>query len=91
MYIYQDGKLYVENGRGKLIGVEIHPDKIIKVKGTETKLSDDYEVLTPFEVQAKFNIVNGEEYIFPVDKKEEVVEDAPTVNIKSTTRKSSRK
>lgn len=92
MYVYQDGKLYAQEG-DKLIGVEIHPDKVLRLKGTETKLSDSYEMLTPYEVQCKFQIVDGKSYIFPVEdnKDGEVLKDDPTGTTKGTARKSTRK
>lgn len=93
MYIYQNGKLYVHDGE-QLVGVEIHPDKVVKVQGTKTKLSDKYSLLTPHEVQCKFHI-NEKPYIFPIDKKkvenEEVKDSEPTNKAKRTTRKSTRK
>jgi hypothetical protein len=66
MFIYQDGKLYVQDG-DTLIGVEIYPDSVIKVEGTETELKEKHQLLTPFEVRCKFNIKSLGSYIFPVD------------------------
>lgn len=96
MYILQDGRLYIQDG-DKLVGVEIHSDKIIKVEGTETTLSDKYSLLTPFEVRAKFNITEGNGYIFPRPKQEPKVEETGVDKngsdrtIKETSRKSTRK
>ena len=66
MYILQDGKLYIRNGE-KIVGVEIYPDNIITVKGSETDLRE-YEELTVYEVYRKFNI-DVEPYVFPKSKK----------------------
>lgn len=89
MYIYQNGKLYVQVGNG-LVGVEIYPDKVIKVKGTETKLGDSYKILTPHEVQSKFNIKEAP-YIFPVEVKKEVEKVEPIIDTKAPVRKATRK
>jgi len=88
MYVYQNGKLYSQLGERQIIGVEIHPDKIIKLKGTETDLGEVYELLTPSEMKARFHIVDGESYIFP---KEEVIEIEPVIDTKKPVRKSNRK
>lgn len=72
MFVYQNGKMYVQDG-GKLIGVEIYPDKVIKVSGTETTLDANARFYTPFEVRCQYNLDNGGEYIFPQEKKVEVV------------------
>lgn len=89
MYIYQNGKLYAQEG-DKLVGVEIHPDHILKIKGTETELAEEFEVLTPSEVRARYQIMYGNSYIFPVEKNE-VVKNEPTGTPKATSRKSTRK
>lgn len=88
MYIYQNGKLYTQLGE-TLVGVEIYPHEVVQVKGTETKLADEYESLTKYEVLVKFNIAN-EPYIFPQEKKveKEVKSVEPVVNTKKPTRKS---
>lgn len=81
MYIYQDGKLYVQTGE-YIVGVDISPLNIKKVTGTRKKLSGDYQLLTPSEVRAKFGIATGGEYKFPVEPKKEVVKDEPAIKIK---------
>lgn len=94
MYIYQNGKLYIQKDN-RLIGVEIYSDKVLTVEGTETELSENHERFTPFEVYCKFQIRNTP-YIFPrdtvkVDKK--VVEkDNDTVGeVKATAKRRSTK
>lgn len=91
MYIYQNGKLYTQLGE-TLVGVEIYPHEVVQVKGTETKLADEYESLTKYEVLVKFNIAN-EPYIFPQEKKveKEVKSVEPVVKVKKPTGKSVRK
>lgn len=91
MYILQNGKMYIESGHNKIIGVEIHPDKIITIKGTEIKLEGEYEVLTAFEVRCRYNLDAGDSYVFPVEKKKEVVDNEPVINTKKPVRKSTRK
>ena len=94
MLIYQNGKLYVQHG-DNIIGVEIYPDKIIKVDGSEEKLSEKYQVLTPYEVRCKWHITKDNFYIFPTKPKfkdpigDDV--DVSTIDIKKYTRKSTRK
>jgi hypothetical protein len=97
MYIYQEGKLYVQDGEF-LVGVNVTPSGSYLLEKERVKKSDKYSILTPSEVQAKFGIVRGETYEFPVKKKEvvpepkvEVVTDEPVRKTKTTTRKSTRK
>ena len=86
MYIYQNGKLYVRKEDNALIGVEIYPDKgIFEVEGTETVLSDVYEVCTPYEARCRFQITIETPYIFPKE-----VTDGEPVNKAKRTRKSNR-
>lgn len=88
MYIYQNGKVYVLDGK-YIVGVDISPLNIKKVKGSRIKLEGDYAILTPSEVRAKFGIATGGEYKFPLEEKEEtkeVVKDEPATKTKSTTR-----
>lgn len=90
MYILQDGKLYAQEDN-KLVGVNIHLDKVEKLKETG-KLGKDFKVLTPAEVRSKFNIGEGKSYIFPVAKKKtEVVKDEPTSTTKKPSGRSKRK
>ena len=86
MFAYQDGKLYAQHG-DKLVGVEIYSDQVVPVEGTETVLGKEFEFLTLQEVRLKFNIVNGEKYIFP----KEVIEGEPTSDTQSTTKRTRRK
>lgn len=91
MYIYQDGKLYVRQGK-KLIGVEIYPNSIKQVKGSETTEKSNRKVLTFDETMIKFQISDENPYIFPQERKEEppveeVVKKNATTNPKKSTRK----
>lgn len=102
MFVYQNGKLYVQDGN-EIIGVEIYPDSIIKIESTRTELSPSARFLTPFECMSKFNILTEGSYKFPREKEEiveeklepqvieEVIEDESTNNVKVTTRASKRK
>lgn len=95
MFVYQNGKLYVQDGN-KIVGVEIYPNSVKKVKGTETKQEKNALVLNHFEVQAKFQL-KDKNYIFPQEPKKEEVEvkgevtDGTTSKTKATPRKSTRK
>lgn len=98
MYIYQDGKVYVQEGND-IVGVEIHPDSLIKLEKTRKKLGDGFEILTPFEVYAKFQISTENPYLFPVEEVEteveeikldeevEVVKNEPVIENEKPTRK----
>lgn len=90
MYVYQNGKLYTQKD-DILIGVEIHSDKIILVEGTECKIDNEFQLLTPYEVQCKFH----EGYKFPIEIKveneKEVIVNDPTPKAKRTPRKSTSK
>lgn len=82
MYVYQNGKLYRQNGE-ILVGVEIYPDHVLLIEGTETKLAEDYVLYSHYEVRCKFHI-DTRPYIFPQEKKEEVkVEVAKNEPVKS--------
>jgi hypothetical protein len=93
MFVYQDGKLYVQDGE-KLVGVEIYSDKIIKLKEFTVKKKKESKLLSHFEVVCKFQL-NEKAYIFPRDPKQEEVggevKDEPTPKVKTTPRKSTRK
>lgn len=70
MFIYQNNKLYAENG-DKLVGVDVYSDNVLTVENTEIDLKGQYEILYPFEVYARFEIP----YIFPrenVEGKKEI-------------------
>ena len=98
MYIYQDGKLYIRQGK-KLVGVEIYPHSIKKVKGSETTEKIDRKILTFDETMAKFHISEETPYIFPQEKeekpkeepKEELVEKVVKKNATANSKKSTRK
>jgi hypothetical protein len=63
MYIYQNGRLYVHEGK-QLVGVNVYSDKVVKVTGTTAKLDKEYLLLTPYEVRKKFHI-DEQPYMFP--------------------------
>lgn len=92
MYVKQDGKFYIQDG-DILVGVEIYPDKVLKVDGTETTLGESYQLLTPFEIRCKLNLDSGGSYIFPMPEKEvmEVDVNVTVDKTKSTSGKSKRK
>ncbi len=54
MYIYQDGKLYVER-KGGLVGVNFISDSAIEINGTQTKLGNNPLFLTHDELRLKFS------------------------------------
>ena len=88
MYIYQDGKLYIQDGE-QLVGVEIYSDKVVLVEGENTTLSKECKILTAYEVQCKFHIQQTP-YIFPRGDKEtakEVIVDDTDIKVKTRTRK----
>lgn len=70
MYIYKDGKLYVQKGKD-IVGVNISPTDVVVLEETKTKLEFPYEQLMPFEVRAKFNIKDGNDYKFPLPNKKQ--------------------
>ena len=76
MFILQDGKLHIQE-EDKLVGVDVYSDKVVLVKGSETKFGKEFSLLTPFEVRCKFNI-ELEPYKFPKVEKKEVVVSATT-------------
>lgn len=86
MYIYQNGKLYVQKEEF-LIGVEIYPDKVLEIEGTETELAEKYDVCTTHEVRCRFHIEEIP-YIFP---RGEVLSDESVVKTEKPTRKYTRK
>ena len=80
MYVYQNGKLYIQHGND-LFGVEIYPDEVVVLKDEKTVLGKEFELLTLVEVQARFH----EGYKFP---KKEVKANVATGKAKTATRKS---
>lgn len=85
MYIYQNGKLYVQKDSGKLVGVEIHSNKnAIEVSGTETELGEIYDVCTPYEVTCRFHISEDNPYIFSTEPKDEVTKIEPVKHVQGT-------
>lgn len=91
MFVYQNGKLYIQDG-DDLVGVEIYPNKVVKVKGTETKLADKYQFGSLYEMRCRFNVTEEKPYIFPVETVNLEVEKDDTVRTaKVTTRKYTRK
>lgn len=91
MYFYQksSGKLYVQNG-DKLVGVDICSDKVLNVEGSEIEMCSDLQALSLYEVRHKFQIIEGKDYKFPIEKIE-VVTDVATEPVKKPVRKSTRK
>lgn len=69
MFILQDGKLHIHNKKG-IIGIEVYPDNIVEVKGTETKLKDSHIELSALEVWKRYNILESP-YIYPKPVKKE--------------------
>lgn len=74
MLFLQDGKLYVRAGEG-FVGVNIHPDDIQRVAGTNTE-AVNYKQLTEIEAFCKFNVSAETPYIFPVDVVEQTITDS---------------
>ena len=68
MFIRQDGKLYIENGDGKIVGVEIYSHDIIKVTGTETVIKPEHRKFSATDIWVKYNIREDNPYIFPIEK-----------------------
>lgn len=60
MFVYQNDKLYVQL-KDNLAGVEIHSGEVSVIKSERAKLGKQFELLTPMEVNARFN----GEYEFP--------------------------
>lgn len=86
MYIYQNGKLYAESSAKKIVGVDVYSDKVLSVKGTETDMSKEHEVLTTTEVYARFELP-----ILFASADKGCVKDEPTPTTKRVTRKSTSK
>lgn len=55
MYIYQEGKLYVQSG-DKLVWVEIYPDQTFTLTNVEVERKPVAKVLTNMEIKAKFHV-----------------------------------
>ena len=87
MYIYQNGKLYLQVG-DKLVGVEIYSDQVLCIDGYDTVLEENHLVLSPLEVRCKFQ-TDEHPYIFP--KVEGVVKNDTVTTPKRTARKSTSK
>lgn len=87
MFIRQDGKIFIQDG-DKIVGVEIYPDKIVKLKDTKTNLLTEHEIFTANEIKRKYNISEDNPYIFPkevVEKGVEAIE--PTTETKKPAKK----
>jgi len=82
MYIYQNGKLYLQEGE-QLVGVNIDSDKVVSVEGSQTILADDFMSLTSYEVRCKFQL-HRIPYVFPIG---EVKKDEPVSKPKRSPRK----
>lgn len=85
MFILQDGKLHIQDKGDKIVGVDIHFDKVTPVKGTSTKLGVHKE-LTAFEVKCKYQIREDNEYKYPRPKKKVVKESKKEVKSNATTK-----
>ena len=99
MYIYQNNKLYVQEG-DTLVGVEIYPDKILRIDGETARLSKSARYLTLEEVIKKFQINLGntfgvvekiEEEVVQVTEETEGEENVTVDNIKKPRRRANRK
>ena len=91
MFIRQDGKLYVKVSEKKIIGVEIYPDNVKRVEGTEVTLNKNHEEFSATDIWVKYNIREDNPYIFPVEKKVEKKEDVSEGGTTKSTKKSTRK
>lgn len=65
MYIYQNGKLYIQKDNGGLVGVDYGIGKITEISGTDTVLAKEYDVCTKMEIIARFHIDEENSYVFP--------------------------
>ena len=65
MYVYQDGKLYVQSGE-KLVWVEIYPDLTFTITEEEVERKVSARNLSNGEVKAKFHLTN----LVPVERKQ---------------------
>lgn len=99
MYIYQNNKLYVQEG-DTLVGVEIHPGKILRIDGETARLSKSARYLTLEEVIKKFQINLGKSFgtvekvvepVVQVAEKDEGEENVTVVNIEKHRRRAERK
>lgn len=99
MYIYQNNKLYVQEG-DTLVGVEIHPYKILRIDGETARLSKSARYLTLEEVIKKFQINLGntfgvvkkiEKEVVQVTEETEGEENVTVDNIKKPRRRANRK
>ena len=77
MYVYQNGKLYRQDGE-KLVGVEIYSDKVLLIEGTETTIAEEHKMYSHYEVRCKFQ-TDAIPYIFPREPKEELKVEAKKV------------
>lgn len=89
MYVYQNGKPYVKTG-DVLVGVDIHSNKCVTVKNTETKLEKEFSVLTASELRAKFNVTEDSSYKFPRPVSKAVENDDSTGKTRKTKSASTR-
>jgi len=72
MYILENGNLYVLKG-DNLVGVEIYPDRVIHIEGSERPYAGNGRVISKAEIDAKWQIKEGGKYIFPF-KPEPIIE-----------------
>jgi len=90
MFIYQDGKIYIQDDKG-LVGVNIYSDKVLMIDTEKAKLKPTGVPYELWVLKLKFNITDDIAYIFPVTKKKAGGDNDTVGTVKANTRKSSRK
>lgn len=90
MFILQDGKLHIQDKKG-VVGVDVHFDNVLPVKGTECTLKKNHYKLTALEVKCRFNINEDNPYIYPKPKKVEKVKKEVVKGATSKAKKASGK
>lgn len=91
MYILCEGRLYVNMSDNSFVGVDVYPDKIIINENIVfDNSSKDFMYLTQDEVYKKFNILSGNNYIFPIEEKEQNSPEVKNDSEPNTTKKSNR-
>lgn len=74
MYVYQQGKLYVQN-EGRLVGVDVDSDRVYLLELETSNILDGAMYLTKDEVISKFGISKEVKYTFPSSKKVVKIDD----------------
>lgn len=88
MFVIQDNKVYMIDGKG-LIGVDIYPDKVLKVRGTRVKPKGKIQSFSLYEIRTKYN-VSVKPYKFPKKVKEEPKKEVKKGGTTRKTKKTSR-